>query len=701
MDADARPTAAEMLLEAYEAYVADFHAITRRAGPRFEARDWTGALHDGLDRLRLYKRHIDGVAERCEARWGALTRRPEFWDEAKETCWARVTARYDADLALMFVDSVMRRSVTPETFVPYGSDGVDPKLDPAVAEGLVRTYTPEDGGLAATVERILRDAGLGAPFHDLASDAALGAEAIAEAVGATNGGPALERIEMLRPLFYRNKGAYLVGRLHAGGRLLPLAFALVHSRAGISVDAVLTDESDLRRLFSYTRSNFHVELQGQYRELLDFLHSLMPRKNWAALYSSIGFMNPAKIQLSKDLDAHRHKPGTRLCAAWGIPGLVMVVFTSPGFPYVYKVIRDDDKVSKAGYVGREGVRARYRLVQEGDRVGRLLDTITFHHLRFHRDDFEPKVLRELLETCSTSVKTLGDHIVIKHCYAQREATPLPIYLHQNDWPEIHRVLNDLGWCLKNMTAAGLFPGEFDLKNFGVAEDGRVVFFDFDGLDELRRFSFDEVPLEASLGQEESFEYLLHAYRVSLVDVFRGLHPDLFTSDYWRRIQRLLKEGEVLDTFPYPATRRLEYRRRLSASRTGPLALPTGVEEELDRLGLRSAHRRGRIAWESLGRGLAVGRGSVEDLSRDQRLAVQETFGVSESGLAHLRLGVVLVDEVPAFVCLPEASRRVLDLSGQYTVERAVVTEWRERVQRELFPDSPVDFHVLLPRRTPA
>jgi isocitrate dehydrogenase kinase/phosphatase len=693
-----RPQAlADTLLTGYEAYVQGFHAITRRAQQRFESRDWQGSIQDGLARLRLYKEHIDAVAERCSQAFGADTYRPDFWEQAKDVCLSTVAPFYDDDLALMFVDSVIRRTLSPETFVPYGTDGVDPKLDPDVQQSITRFHSKDaQTPLSALVERILRDCGFRAPWRDLADDARCAAEAIEEGLRATAGAAAIQRLEVLRPLFYRNKGAYIIGRIRSRDHVTPLAIALAHSPAGVVVDAVLDDESDLRRIFSYTRSNFHVELEGQYRELLEFLHSLMPHKNWAALYSSIGFMNPAKIQLSKDLDAHRRKPGTKLTAAWGIPGLVMVVFTSPAFPYVFKVIRDDDKVIKKRYIGREGVAERYRLVQEGDRVGRLLDTITFHHLRFARDDFEPKILRELLDTASTSVKELGNDILITRCYAQRDATPLPIYLRGVDWPETERVVNDLGWCLKDIAAAGLFPGEFDLKNFGVAEDGRVVFFDFDGLDELRKFSFDEVPLEASLAQEESFEYLLHAYRISLVDVFRRLHGDLFAPEHWRRIQRLLGEGEVLDTFPYPAPKRLDNRRahRAAAQARAPFPLPAAAERELDRLGLKSAHRRGLIAWESLGRGMVVGRGSLQELSAPQRRAVQETFGVEESAFGKERLGVIVVDDMPAFVCLPELSATVVDLCEPYRLERGVAAFWRERVQRELFPETRADFHAV-------
>ena len=669
---------AAVLLETYEAYVGDFHAITRRAQGCFEGMDWQGSVDDSLERLRLYKRHVDGADARCRREFPGGADRPEFWESAKAICRGAVEDHYDADLAVMFVDSVLRRALAPQILVPYGADSVDAKCDPEIHQRIVRTYeVGPQHTLLEVVERLLLDCGFLPPFRDLRGDAAGAAQAIEEALG---GEPLGSQVEVLRPVFYRNKGAYVAGRIRVRGAMVPLTFALGHTAQGIFVDAVLTEESDLRRIFSYTRSNFHVELEGHYREVLDFLASIMPHKNQAALCSSIGFMNPAKIQLWKDLEAHRRTSARRMTAAWGIPGLVMVVFTPPGFPYVFKVIRDDDKVTKSSYIGRQGVRDKYRLVQEGDRVGRLLDTITFHHLRFCRDDFEPKILHELLQAASATVTLAGDDVVINHCYAQREATPLPIYLRQCDWPETQRVLNDLGWCLKDLAAAGLFPGEFDLKNFGVAEDGRVVFFDFDGLDVLGKFNFDEVPLETSLGQEESFEYLLHEYRVNLVDLFRRLHPDLFMPAHWKGVQSLLRQGEVLDTFPYPPQKRLETRRRFR--------FPAPVVEALDRFGLSASHRRGLIGWDTRGAGMTVGRSPAAGLSEAQRAAVREALGVDEAELAARGLGIVLVEGAPAFVYVPGATARVLDLLGHYPLAGNVAAHWRERVRREVFDRVP-------------
>ena len=50
----------------------------------------------------------------------------------------------------------------------------------------------------------------------------------------------LDAIDILRPIFYRNKGAYLVGRLRWLNRVSPIVIPLLnHEDRGVHVDAVL------------------------------------------------------------------------------------------------------------------------------------------------------------------------------------------------------------------------------------------------------------------------------------------------------------------------------------------------------------------------------------------------------------------------------------------------------------------------------
>ena len=133
---------------------------------------------------------------------------------------------------------------------------------------------------------------------------------------------------MIEAVFYRNQGAYLVGRISSGGQTMPLTLALHHPQAGISVDAVLLTADEVSIIFSFTRSYFHVEVRRP-RDLVAFLKSIMPRKPVAELYIAIGYNKHGKTELYRDLMRHIDQSTDPFEIARGDRGMVMCVFTLP------------------------------------------------------------------------------------------------------------------------------------------------------------------------------------------------------------------------------------------------------------------------------------------------------------------------------------------------------------------------------------
>ena len=70
--------------------------------------------------------------------------------------------------------------------------------------------------------------------------------------------------------FFRNKGAYLVGRVRTSEGSMPLVLPIVHDDQGIRVDAALTTADEVSVVFSFTRSYFHVEMECP-RAMVEFL----------------------------------------------------------------------------------------------------------------------------------------------------------------------------------------------------------------------------------------------------------------------------------------------------------------------------------------------------------------------------------------------------------------------------------------------
>jgi isocitrate dehydrogenase kinase/phosphatase len=544
------------------AEMADRHLIvTRRARHRFEARDWAGLDADHVERLDLYTRAAADTADRLRHTLGARVHDPMVWAGMKAVYAVLVATRPDTELAETFFNSVTRKIFT--------TVGVDPRVEfvdsdvvgPPTAAPVVRSYESPTSP-AALVEQILRDTGLSARWRSLEEDAQAAGERIADRIATLGGLRTIDRADVVVPLFFRGSAAAVVGRVASGSQVIPVVLILGHDHDGVRVDAVLLTENDVSILFSFTRSYFFVNVAGSH-PLVHFLGTLMPRKRTAELYIALGYVKHGKTELYREMRRHLAVSADRFVVARGTPGLVMVVFTLPGFDVVMKVIRD--RFGEPKKVTRDRVLNRYRLVFRHDRAGRMVDAQEFEHLALPRARFDPGLLDYLLEQCGRSVGADGDTVTIRHAYVERRVTPLDVYLKEARPSDAERAIDDYGQAIKDMAASGIFPGDMLMKNFGVTRHGRVVFYDYDELQTLEECHFRALPdaddpLDAMasepwfpMGPDDVFPEEFRRFlglQGRLREVFESKHADLFDPVTWQHWQRMRRDGERMEIFAY-------------------------------------------------------------------------------------------------------------------------------------------------------
>ena len=556
--------AVDAVLEHFERWIADFARVTDRARERFLARDWHAAQRDAVERLTLHTIAVDDCVDELRGRVSGRE-----MEDGRDRFAAAVAGRPDAELARTFFSSVARRVL--------GTVGVDPRTEftPADGDGApspapFRAYTT-CGVDAALFRTVFRDTGLSHAFAGLDADAERCARAARAQLGDEAG--RATAAEVLPALFYRNKAAYLVGRLRIeGGGVRPLVVPLLHPPEGVRPDAVLTDADEVHVVFSFARSYFHVATDRP-GGVVDFLRTLMPAKPIHELYSGIGHNKHGKTVLYRELLRQLGEPGARFEPAEGARGLVMSVFILADANVVFKVIRDRFVPPKQG--SRERVMEKYRLVFALDRVGRLVDAQEFENLAFPRDRFAPEVLRELEESAAESLRVEGDRVVVRHLYTERRLRPLDRYLREAEPDAARAAVVEYGNAIRDLACANIFPGDLLLKNFGVSRHGRVIFYDYDELSLLTDVRFRSLPTprsdedemsaeawfsvdERDVFPEEFLPFLVPAG--PLRDAFLDAHADLLKPAYWRDLQRRQKDGELPDFYPYPQSRRLKAMR---------------------------------------------------------------------------------------------------------------------------------------------
>jgi isocitrate dehydrogenase kinase/phosphatase len=560
---------ARAILDVFDAHQAQFRLVTRRAEGRFLQRDWRGGQQDAAERLTLYRQFIGWSVQETRRKLGSDVDDLSLWRAVKESYLRDARFRLDAELALTFFNSVVRqvvRAVGPEAGV-YFDDADFQVLPPLDAPLGIRRYV-WDKSLEALFREVLRDLPFGDRYEACDRDALKLAAALAEELGRRASGAALRWLEVAPQLYYRNKGAYLIGRVTSTESVFPLVLPIVNDHQGIRVDALLASSDDASVVFSFTRSYFHVETECP-RAMVDFLRSIMPRKPIDELYTSLGYHKHGKTELVRALLRRLTGTEARFEAAEGDKGLVMAVFALPALNVVFKIIKD--RFGPPKQTTRQQVMEKYHLVFVRDRVGRLADAQEFEGLEFEKSRFAPAVLAEVLTECASTVRIEGDRVILKHLYTERRVTPLNLYLRQVDEARAIDAVLDYGQAIKDLAAANIFTGDMLLKNFGVTRHGRVIFYDYDELCLLTECHFRAIPqplhdedeLSAepwfSVGERDVFPEEFRAFLTlpgKLGEVFSAAHGDLLTVEYWLRMQRLAEQGEVVDIFPYKPVRRL-------------------------------------------------------------------------------------------------------------------------------------------------
>jgi isocitrate dehydrogenase kinase/phosphatase len=558
---------AEDAVESFFNYQTRFNAITRRARERFLARNWIGSFDDAAERLHCYNDVLDSLTSRIRALMGPRLQERSIWTGIKAV-YSSLIARSPAwEIAETFFNSLTRR-VFATAGVDQAIEFVDTDFDappPCAPMTIAKTYRGQR--LPELLCSALTDAFDEGCWSDLRQRVKLATARIEAARSAKN---SQSELEIVSSVFYRGRGAYLVGRVLREGQLpLPIALCLRHeNERGIMLDALLRGDVDLAILFSFTRSYFRVVVECPYR-LVGYLQQLMPRKRLIDLYNAIGFHRHGKTEFYRDFIAHLRKSSDRFVVAEGARGMVMSVFTLPSYDVVFKLIKDRFDLPKDST--HEDVRRRYRLVFEHDRAGRLVEAHEFEHLRIPGDRFDPQLLAELLRDAASIVKMEGGDVIIAHAYVERRLRPLNLFFRENEEEAIAAAGRDYGQSIKDLAASNIFPGDLLTKNFGVTRHGRVVFYDYDELCFLTDCHFRKMPeprtpeeeiaaepwfsvRETDIFPEEFLQFLAFP-RPALAALLQH-HGEIFCADFWCGIQRQIREGEIPEVFPYRAERRL-------------------------------------------------------------------------------------------------------------------------------------------------
>ncbi len=576
---------AQALVEGFNRHYRLFRATTADAKGRYERADWHGQQHAQAQRIEFYDQRVNEAVERLRNEFNIDALSMDTWQQAKLHYIGLLTDHHQPELAETFFNSVtaklLHRSYFKNDFIfvrPAVSTEYIENEEPTSAP-TYRAYYPAKDNLEQTWKRVITDFQLQPDFADLDRDVGHVVRAMLAELGVkgllrprTN-----FQIQVLASLFYRNKGAYVVGKIINGFNETPLALPILHGADGkLFIDAALFGEDELLMIFSYARAYFMVDMEIP-SAYVQFLRGLMPRKPRAELYNCLGLQKHGKNIFYRDLLAHQRHSTDQFRIAPGIKGMVMLVFDLPSFPYVFKLIKDFYPPQKD--TSREQIMGKYLLVKQHDRVGRMADTLEYSNVAFPRQRFEQELIDEIRHFCPSLLEEDGDTLVIKHLYIERRMIPLNIYLQEASAEGIEHAVVEYGNAIKDLVSANIFPGDMLWKNFGVTRHGKVVFYDYDEIEYLTDCNFRKVPTPRNEEEEMSGEvwYTVGPKDVfpetfapfllgndAVKEVFLKHHADLLDAAFWQGHKERIKAGHVHDVFPYEPSKRFSARAKAGA-----------------------------------------------------------------------------------------------------------------------------------------
>ncbi|MCX7170562.1 MAG: bifunctional isocitrate dehydrogenase kinase/phosphatase [Proteobacteria bacterium] len=562
------------LTEGFNRHYRLFRECSAQAKARFEAGDWQVVQHAVQSRIQFYDDRVNETVELLHREFNAESLDDAVWQQAKLLYIGLLIDHKQPELAETFFNSVfckiLHRTYFHNDFI-FVRPAISTEFIDAVPP-IYRSYYPNEMGIKPALRQILLDFEWQRAFDDIERDVDHIHSTIKRHFGEWPKAEYNFQIQVLYSAFYRNKGAYIIGKAVNGGNEFPFAIPVLHTASGkLCVDTILLDMWRISMLFSLSRAYFMVDMEVP-SAYVQFLLGIMPGKPRSELYTMLGLGKQGKTMFFRDLIHHLHHSRDQFVIAPGIRGLVMLVFTLPSYPYVFKLIKDVFGVSKE--VDHATVRRKYQLVKQVDRVGRMADTLEFSDAALPKARFSRELLDELHLLAPSLIEEDGDDIVIKHLYIERRMEPLNIFLDQAERSgEVERIENavlEYGNAIRELAIANIFPGDLLWKNFGVTRYGRVVFYDYDEIEYMTDCNFRKIPpvpypeMEMSgevwysvarndIFPEEFDIFLLTSPRVR--EAFMKYHADLLDTTFWQEAQEAIRHGEVRDFFPYPRTLR--------------------------------------------------------------------------------------------------------------------------------------------------
>ena len=327
---------ARAMIDGFNRHYRLFRTESARAKHRFETADWHGQQRAQRERIEFYDLRVREASTRLEREFKAGDQPMDVWHQVKLHYIGLLVNHQQPELAETFFNSVttkiLHRSYFQNDFIfvrPAVSTEYIENEEPT-AQPTYRAYYPTRDNLHETLLKLVGDFEICCEFEDLQRDVGYVSKAMSERLGDVKL-RANFQIQVLSGLFFRNKGAYVVGKIINGFNETPFALPILHSQPApgqavaansegifgasnsgrLVIDAALFGEDDLLILFSFARAYFMVDM-GIPSAYVQFLRSMaaLAMCAWISTAGSVALPDTAAMPWLR-----RSSTSSRFCSA--------------------------------------------------------------------------------------------------------------------------------------------------------------------------------------------------------------------------------------------------------------------------------------------------------------------------------------------------------------------------------------------------
>lgn len=250
---------AQTILQGFDAQYGRFLEVTAGAQQRFERADWPAVQQAMKKRIHLYDHHVGLVVEQLKCITGQKSFDADFPSRVKAVYTDLLPEYPRFEIAESFFNSVYcrlfkHRDLTPEKLFVFSSQPEGRFRD--IPRPLSRNFTAS-GDVSAMLYNLLTDLPLRLPWENLSRDIDYITLALQQSFSAQQLAGAT--FQIANELFYRNKAAWLVGKLRVADTVYPFLLPIHHSDSGaLFIDTCLTSKAEASIVFGFARSYFMV-----------------------------------------------------------------------------------------------------------------------------------------------------------------------------------------------------------------------------------------------------------------------------------------------------------------------------------------------------------------------------------------------------------------------------------------------------------